>query len=78
MGRQKQVRMVKILEACICQEQRIKRLLANGLFLTAKSITLIFSTVTAPGLVATMEVVRSRAQGTEAQIAVITTGKCYV
>lgn len=77
MGRQKQVMMVKILEACICQEQRIKRLLANGLFLTAKSITLI-STVTAPGLVATMEVVRSRAQGTEAQIAVITTGKCYV
>ena len=56
MGRKKQVMMVKILEAYICQEQRIKRLLANGLFLTGKSITLIFSTVTTLALVAIMEV----------------------
>lgn len=40
MGRKKQVMMVKILEACICQEQRITRLLAHVLFLTGKSIAL--------------------------------------
>jgi len=48
--------MVKILDACICQEQRIKMVLANGLFLTGESITLIFSTVITPTLVVIMEV----------------------
>lgn len=55
MGRKKQVMMVKVLEACICQEQRIKRLLAHVLFLTGKSIALKFSTVTTLALLVIME-----------------------
>lgn len=52
----RQVMMVKDLQVCIYQERRIKRLLANWLFLTGGSIALVFSIVTAPPTVAIIEV----------------------